>query len=101
MTKDIGRIGALALLFGSAVASSSEGFVLKAGGGETLLNGTVIKLSPASGTDGSILVEQTFPRGASTNPHLHARVVSESDRPMTAEELADMEEWTGGGNLVK
>ncbi len=30
-----------------------------------------MKASPATGTEGSILVEQTFPRGGTTNLHLH------------------------------
>ena len=48
-----------------------EGFILKAGEGEPLLNGIVVKASPKTGTMGSILVEQTFPRGGTTNLHIH------------------------------
>ena len=57
-----------------STSPSSEpgtGFILKVGGGEALLNGIVVKASPASGTAGSILVEQTFPRGGTTNLHIH------------------------------
>jgi len=42
---------------------TAEGFILKAGEGEPLLNGLVVKASPKTGTTGSILVEQTFQRG--------------------------------------
>ena len=48
-----------------------EGFVLRTGEGEALQNGIVVKASPATGTEGSILVEQTFQRGGTTNLHLH------------------------------
>ncbi len=48
-----------------------EGFILRTGEGEFLQNGIVVKASPATGTEGSILVEQTFPRGGTTNLHLH------------------------------
>ncbi len=48
-----------------------EGFILKAGEGEPLLNGIVVKASPKTGTMGSILVEQTFPRGGTTNLRIH------------------------------
>lgn len=48
-----------------------KGFILRTGGGEFLQNGIVVKASPATGTEGSILVEQTFPRGGTTNLHLH------------------------------
>ena len=50
---------------------AQEGFILKAGEGETLLNGLVVKASPQSGTQGAILVEQTFPRGGMTSLHAH------------------------------
>ena len=52
-------------------AWSSEGFILKAGQGEALQNGIVVKASPDLGTELSILVEQTFQRGGSTTLHLH------------------------------
>lgn len=52
-------------------ASDRTGFVLHTGGGEVLNNGIVVKLSPANGTEGSILVEQTFPQGGSTILHRH------------------------------
>lgn len=48
-----------------------EGFILRTGEGEFLQNGLVVKASPATGTEGSILVEQTFPKGGTTNLHLH------------------------------
>jgi hypothetical protein len=54
--------------FLSAAAFSQEGFVPKAGDGEALMNGIVMKLSPRVGTSGPILAEQTFPRGADVNP---------------------------------
>ncbi len=50
---------------------TAEGFILKAGEGEPLLNGLLVKASPKTGTTGSILVEQTFQRGGATNLHIH------------------------------
>jgi mannose-6-phosphate isomerase-like protein (cupin superfamily) len=50
---------------------SAEGFILKKGEGEPLLNGIVVKASPKSETAGSILVEQTFQKGGTTNLHIH------------------------------
>jgi quercetin dioxygenase-like cupin family protein len=50
---------------------TAEGFILKTGEGEPLLNGIVVKASPKTGTRGSILVEQAFPRGGTTNLHIH------------------------------
>lgn len=69
----------VAIIFGPGEQSNSfvaaeqvtQGFVLKAGGGEVLQNGIVAKLSPRQGTTGSILVEQTFQRGGTTNRHVH------------------------------
>jgi quercetin dioxygenase-like cupin family protein len=57
----------------SATASTpaAEGFILRSGGGERLQNGVVVKASPAGGTENSILVEQTFPKGRRTSLHLH------------------------------
>ncbi len=55
----------------SLTEGPAEGFILKTGGGETLLNGIVVKASPKTGTVGSILVEQTFQRGGTTNLHIH------------------------------
>ena len=52
-------------------APAVAGFILKTGLGELLGNSIVVKASPANGTLGSILVEQTFPRGGTTNLHLH------------------------------
>ena len=50
---------------------AAEGFILKTGEGEALQNGIVVKASPRTGTTGSILVEQTFQRGGTTNLHVH------------------------------
>ncbi|MDA1369680.1 MAG: cupin domain-containing protein [Proteobacteria bacterium] len=50
---------------------AAEGFILKAGEGEILGNGIVIKASPAIGTQRSIMVEQSFPLEGSTGLHLH------------------------------
>ena len=50
---------------------AAEGFILKSGQGEELSNGLVIKASPLTGTQKSILVEQTFPLGGTTGLHLH------------------------------
>ena len=43
----------------SLTEGTVEGFILKTGEGEPLLNGIVVKASPKTGTLGSILVEQT------------------------------------------
>src|SRR4026208_1193152 len=61
--------GALLLVAGRARAA--DGCVLKAGLGEPLQNGIVVKASPKTGTKGSILVEQTFPRNGKTPVHIH------------------------------
>lgn len=50
---------------------SSEGYVLKAGQGNELLKGIVVKASPETGTKESILVEQTFEKGRTTGLHIH------------------------------
>ncbi len=55
----------------SVTEGTAEGFILKAGEGEPLLYGLVVKASPETGTTGSILVEQTFQRGGATNLHIH------------------------------
>ena len=55
----------------SPSSATGEGFILKVGAGEALLNGLVVKASPKTGTMGSILVEQTFQRGGTTNLHIH------------------------------
>ena len=54
-----------------AVKPSTKGFILRTGQGETLQNGIVVKASPITGTEHSILVEQTFPKGGRTSLHLH------------------------------
>jgi len=54
-----------------ARGAESEGFILRTGEGEALQNGLVVKISPSQGSEASILVEQTFPRGGSTPLHLH------------------------------
>lgn len=56
---------------GTEAITRREGFILRTGGGEVLQNGIIVKLSPANGTEGSILVEQTFPQGGSTILHRH------------------------------
>jgi len=50
---------------------ADDGFILKEGQGEELGNGLVIKASPLTGTQHSIMVEQTFPKGGTTGLHLH------------------------------
>ena len=60
-----------ALLLIASQARAADGFVLKAGLGERLQNGIVVKASPKAGTKGSILVEQTFPRNGKTAVHVH------------------------------
>ena len=52
-------------------ATERTGFVLRTGGREVLQNGIVVKLSPENGTEGSIMVEQTFPHGGATILHRH------------------------------
>src|SRR5512147_1922826 len=61
--------GALVLV--THPAQAADGFILKAGLGERLQNGIVVKASPKTGTRGSILVEQTFPRNGKTPVHIH------------------------------
>lgn len=61
----------ISLLILCMPAAAQEGFVLRAGEGEALRNGIVVKVSPRVGSSGSILVEQTFPRGGTTGLHLH------------------------------
>ena len=152
-----------------SVAWSADAYILRAGDGEALLNGLVIKASPKTGTQRSILVEQSFQLGGKTVVHqheqgdelfyvvsghgmdrlggaeedighgdvifipassihqirnqdheeplvvvffmdspelvdlfraIHERVVSEPDRPITLEEIAIIEEQTGGGRTL-
>lgn len=64
------KIGFLLLLLPIA-SNAAEGFILKSGDGEELFNGIVVKASPESGTQRSILVEQSFPLEGSTGLHLH------------------------------
>jgi mannose-6-phosphate isomerase-like protein (cupin superfamily) len=66
-----GMLIAGALLLAASPAPGGAGFVLKAGLGESLQNGIVVKASPKSGTRGSILVEQTFQRNGKTPVHIH------------------------------
>ena len=61
----------VAMLSIAGPAAAADGFVLKAGLGERLQNGIVVKASPKTGTRGSILVEQTVPRKAKTPVHVH------------------------------
>lgn len=81
MSRRLAPVGIAALLLicaggcgehaSEAAAPQPTGFVLKAGDGEAVLNGLVVKASPATGTEGSILVEQTFQRGGTTGLHAH------------------------------
>jgi len=59
------------LVLVASQAQAADGFVLKAGLGEHLQNGIVVKASPKTGTRGSILVEQTFHRNGKTPVHIH------------------------------
>ena len=162
-------LAALFLYLCASTAWSHDPYILPAGDGETLLNGLVIKASPKTGTQQSILVEQTFPLGGKTVQHLHdqgdesfyvasgrgtaklgeveemigpgdvifvpagavhqirnddqdeplvvvffmdspelvalfravhERVVAEPDRPITVEEITELEERTGGGKTI-
>jgi mannose-6-phosphate isomerase-like protein (cupin superfamily) len=92
--------GALALV--ASQAQAADGFVLKAGLGEQLQNGIVVKASPKTGTRGSILVEQTFQREGKTLVHIHEQgdelfyVVSGRG---TAR-LGDRTEEIGAGDVV-
>ena len=61
---------ALSALLGTPT-NAHEGFVLKAGDGETVMNGIVIKVSPNNASTQTILAEQTFPRGGRTGLHIH------------------------------
>ena len=81
---------------------TAEGFILKTGEGEPLLNGIVVKASPKTGTMGSILVEQAFPRGGTTNLHIHDQgdelfyVVSGQGTAT----LGDKQEVIGPGDVI-
>ncbi len=81
---------------------TAEGFILKAGEGEPLLNGLVVKASPKTGTTGSILVEQTFQRGGTTSLHIHDQgdelfyVVSGRGKAT----LSDKTEVIGPGDVI-
>ena len=59
------------LLVLSGTSYGQEGYVLKAGQGEVLGDGFVVKASPLTGTVRSILVEQTFQKGGQTSLHAH------------------------------
>ena len=67
----VNKVLATLLLILCMPVSAQDGFILKAGEGEVLRNGIVVKVSPRTGSEGSILVEQTFPRGGTTGLHLH------------------------------
>ncbi len=64
-------LATLLLTFFFNTVYGSDGFVLKAGEGEAVMNGMVIKASPSTGTSNSILVEQTFQKGSTTGLHIH------------------------------
>ncbi len=66
-----GMLIAGALVLVTSQARAADGFILKAGLGERLQNGIVVKASPKTGTRGSILVEQTFQRDGRTPVHIH------------------------------
>ena len=61
----------LSAAFLSAESSAQEGFVLKTGEGESVLNSILIKVSPEVGSEGSVLLEQTFAKGGRTSLHAH------------------------------
>ncbi len=71
MAKAVVAIITVTLTTFSTVACSDDGFILKSGAGEILGNGIVVKASPRTGTESSILVEQTFEKGGTTGLHLH------------------------------
>ncbi len=93
---------ALQVIFGPTIAWSDEGFVLKAGEGEALRNGIVVKASPRTGTQSAILVEQTFQKGGTTGLHAHEQgdelfyVVS----GLGTATLGDSEKPIGPGDVV-
>ncbi len=80
----------------------ADGFILRAGDGEPVLNGIVVKASPATGTERSILAEQTFDEGGGTNLHRHDQgdelfyVVSGTG----VATLEDAEEPIGPGDVI-
>jgi quercetin dioxygenase-like cupin family protein len=90
------------LSFWFSIVAAADGFVLKIGEGEVLLNGIVVKVSPENGTEGSILVEQTFQLGGKTVVHLHEQgdelfyVVSGQGSAT----LGDVVEIIGPGDVV-
>ena len=102
ITRTLYLILAATLLVISFDASSAEGFILKTGDGEALLNGIVVKASPKNGTERSILVEQTFKTGGTTGLHLHEQgdelfyVVSGRGTAT----LGDVEEFIGPGDVI-
>ena len=61
---------ALAAFTTSPAQESREGYVLKVGEGEYAA-GAIIKASPASGTQGGVLLHEPFPDGFSTGLHYH------------------------------
>jgi len=88
------------LFFSSAW--SADGDILRAGDGEALLNGLVVKGSPKTGTQQSILVEQTFQLGGKTILHLHEQgdeLFYIASGRGTAR-LGEIEEQTGGGKTI-
>ena len=63
-------VASAVVMFGSQ-AYSADGFILKTGKGEPVGNGIVVKASPKTGPLGSILAEQTFQKGGTTDLHIH------------------------------
>ena len=83
-------------------ALTHEPYILRAGAGETLLNGIVVKASPKTGTRQSILVEQTFPLGGKTVVHLHEQgdeLFYVASGRGTAK-LSQVEESIGPGDVI-
>lgn len=99
------RLAAVLLGLLPLTATSAEppkGFILRTGDGESLQNGLVVKASPRTGTEGSILVEQTFARGGRTPLHIHEQgdelfyVVSGQGTAT----LGDVTETIGPGDVI-
>lgn len=96
------NFSAMLLALASTVTWADQGFVLKAGEGEALRNGIVVKASPRTGTQSAILVEQTFPKGGATGLHVHEQgdelfyVVSGRGTAT----LGDSEESIGPGDVI-
>ena len=96
------KIAAIWLMASTSTAFGQAGFIIRAGEGEELMNGIVLKLSPNNGTSGVALGEQTFPRGGTTGLHVHDHV-SESFYVVSGRGLArlgDASEPIGPGDVL-